>query len=51
LHLEGFLKQIALLEMINDEIEEVDMHYPAGIFHIQTEINGLNGPFLPDDII
>ena len=28
LHLERFLKQISLLEMINDEIEEVDMHYP-----------------------
>ena len=28
LHLEGFLQQISLLEMINDEIEEVDMHYP-----------------------
>jgi len=28
LHLERLLKQIALLEMINDEIEEADMHYP-----------------------
>ena len=28
LHPAGFLKQIPLLEMINDEIKEVDMHYP-----------------------
>ena len=27
LHLERFLKQITFFEMINDEIEEVDMHH------------------------